>query len=854
MKNKRIIFLLVSLIFLVLFLVPFRLDLSKNIFKLKGDVAMSSNETMFINGYELNKKFKKMSGQNVEDSWPGENTTIKTIKKSTTLPSPYKTNDNIVSTSDSGSPIYAWYSSGTIYWYTTATKVYLHPENQYIFSDLSALESIPEFNQFDSSKINNTYYMFYNCKKLKSIDLSNFDTSNVENMGSMFMDCDSLTSLDLSHFNTSKVTSMRQMVMDCDNIKTINVSHFDTSKVTDMSNMFSDNNSLISLDLSSFNTSKVTIMSDMFARDYSLTSLDLSHFDTSNVKRMSAMFKECSSLTSLNLSSFNTSKVTAMYLMFYGCSNLSKIYASNSFTTSAITTGDDYQMFHLCNNLVGGNGTRYNANNITKSYARIDSSSSPGYFTAPTSQIRIDKPSENQTVSTNVEIKGWVMSVYATKKVEIYIDNTKINNITMQERQDVINAISGYGTIVENPKPGYYANYDTSNLSSGNHTLKIKIINTNTNETIKEMTRSFSVSKPKVTLHYNVNGGTLASQHGSEISISNSTVMSGSNPYTDVIYYGQSLPSTGLPNYNNSNLINIVKTGYSTVPNEEWITDSGRKYSQETAYKASDFCDLSNGNCTVNLKVNWTKNYLQIKYHVNGGTLATQHGSTIGVSDSIITNNGNQIFETIYYGDPLPDRGLSNYNNSNSINVVRTGYHVEKGKEWIDSQGRVFAQDPEDAIYVLSDFADITKESKTIILKINWVKDENQPSTNTLPEKDGIKYFNSGSKLSTITNILGTTSNVKIFSKGVEKTSNDKIFTGDILKINNDEYEVAILGDPNCDGEVDGADISRTYKIYRKILTSSTNAEKIAADANKDNTIDGGDISRIYKIYRGLYN
>ena len=34
--------------------------------------------------------------------------------------------------------------------------------------------------------------MFYKCKRLKSIDLSNFDTSKVTNMGSLFYECSQL--------------------------------------------------------------------------------------------------------------------------------------------------------------------------------------------------------------------------------------------------------------------------------------------------------------------------------------------------------------------------------------------------------------------------------------------------------------------------------------------------------------------------------------------------------------------------------------------------------------------------------------------------------------------------------------
>ena len=47
----------------------------------------------------------------------------------------------------------------------------------------------------------NINYMFMDCNKLLSIDLSNFNTNNITNMSSMFSGCSSLTSLNLSNFN-----------------------------------------------------------------------------------------------------------------------------------------------------------------------------------------------------------------------------------------------------------------------------------------------------------------------------------------------------------------------------------------------------------------------------------------------------------------------------------------------------------------------------------------------------------------------------------------------------------------------------------------------------------------------------
>ena len=141
--------------------------------------------------------------------------------------------------------------------------------------------------------------------------------------------------LDLSSFNTSKVTDMGYMFYECSSLTGLDLGSFNTSQVTDMSSMLSGCKSLTSLDLSSFNTSKLTDMRYMFSGCSSLTSLNLRSFNTSKVTDMSRMFSGCSSLASLDLSSFNTSKVVIMQEMFYGCLKLqTEINVMNASTTA----------------------------------------------------------------------------------------------------------------------------------------------------------------------------------------------------------------------------------------------------------------------------------------------------------------------------------------------------------------------------------------------------------------------------------------------------------------------------------------------------------------------------------------
>ena len=89
-----------------------------------------------------------------------------------------------------------------------------------------------------------TDYMFYDCKSIKNLDLSNFNSQSITDMSNMFCGCKSLTNLNLSNFDTQNVTNMSGMFDGCKSLKKLDLSNFDTQNVTDMSSMFSDCNSL----------------------------------------------------------------------------------------------------------------------------------------------------------------------------------------------------------------------------------------------------------------------------------------------------------------------------------------------------------------------------------------------------------------------------------------------------------------------------------------------------------------------------------------------------------------------------------------------------------------------------------
>jgi len=268
---------------------------------------------------------------------------------------------------------------------------------------------------FDASFANcttlsSTAYWFYQCKKLTTIEgISNLKTDNVTDMENMFWDCPELTGLDVSGFNTAKVTNMSGMFGFCNALTSLDVSGFNTQSATDMSYMFYQCKNVPELNVSPFKTEQVTNMSYMFYECSALTALDVSGFSTSDVTNMEYMFSDCTNLEMLDLSSFNTANVTQMRAMFRDCSQLKLIYAGSGWTTAAIVNNTGNNMFYGCTNLVGGNGTTYNANNVGYTYARIDGgTSNPGYFTDKNAPIELAQDTDGYyQIGTAAEWKAF---------------------------------------------------------------------------------------------------------------------------------------------------------------------------------------------------------------------------------------------------------------------------------------------------------------------------------------------------------------------------------------------------------------------------------------------------------------
>lgn len=170
------------------------------------------------------------------------------------------------------------------------------------FNSCANLTEIKNIENLYTNECTSMSCMFYNCSKLKEINLNNFDTSKVQYAIYMFYNCSSLTNINLQSFDTSNMTEISGMFCGCKNLTEINICNFDTSKCNNMFDMFGNCTNLRKINLSSFNTTNVTNMWHMFYGCKNLSTLDLSNFDISNVTSLTEMFSISNKLTSVKVS------------------------------------------------------------------------------------------------------------------------------------------------------------------------------------------------------------------------------------------------------------------------------------------------------------------------------------------------------------------------------------------------------------------------------------------------------------------------------------------------------------------------------------------------------------------------
>ena len=333
-----------------------------------------------------------------------------------------------------------------------------------MFSECYSLESL-NVSSFNTEKVKDMGSLFSiddrdNPGNLTIIDLRSFNTNNVEDMRGMFGGNNNLKTIlvDEELWSTEKVTDSQYMFSHCYSLVGGNGTSYSESFIdhtyarvdkpgqpgyltkVEPYGVVSGNNTVLTLYYDGyrysrngllmnlpfrfnsdvpwwsahFSIQKVIIdesiadFTDVTSMAYWFNGLSeakeitgLDYLNTSNVTDMRSMFSGCNWLKSLDLSNFNTANVTNMDGMFFDCRYLETIYADEKkWSTAKVTSGN--QMFQACENLAGGNGTRYHNVMVDNySYARIDKPGQPGYLTDKNLPAGIDTPISDVTDVVN---------------------------------------------------------------------------------------------------------------------------------------------------------------------------------------------------------------------------------------------------------------------------------------------------------------------------------------------------------------------------------------------------------------------------------------------------------------------
>lgn len=192
----------------------------------------------------------------------------------------------------------------------------------------------------------------------------------------------------------------------------------------------------------------------------------------------------------------------------------------------------------------------------------------------------------------------------------------------------------------------------------------------------------------------------------------------GSVTYTPVTYTvqynangGINAPSQQTKQYNETLNLTTNKPTYTGYTFKNWNTDpkgGGDSYSPGGAYTINE---------SIMLYAQWQINTLTIQMNVNGGTKASDASPKMTISNNIALYDGES--QTVNYGSNV---NLWDYNSASWIKLTKAGYIVSPGKEFytINSDGTIKAIYNQATTYKISDFADITKGSKTVTLYVNW--------------------------------------------------------------------------------------------------------------------------------------
>ena len=169
-------------------------------------------------------------------------------------------------------------------------------------------------------------WMFSNCRKMTSLDISSISMGNATNLVSMFENCQQLTSIDLGAFTFASVTSVASMFNGCSKLTSVDLTNATFAAVTNASRMFFICDKLTTVSMPNATFASLTDASYMFNgnSNMALSLIDMPEAIFGSVSTGHAMFI-CANVVTLNIPKATFANITNTNFMFADLKNLTTL-------------------------------------------------------------------------------------------------------------------------------------------------------------------------------------------------------------------------------------------------------------------------------------------------------------------------------------------------------------------------------------------------------------------------------------------------------------------------------------------------------------------------------------------------
>ena len=202
----------------------------------------------------------------------------------------------------------------------------------YMFNECTALERIIGIGTIDLSKLQTAYQMFFNCKKLQSLDGVRI-TATTTTIHGIIWNCISLESYDfIKLWDTKNVNDFSVAFTNLPLTEDIYLA-LNYSKAQKIEGLFQGNSAITNLSFlndTNIVPEQLTSVGSLCAKCENLTDASgIGDWNLPNVDNISEIFRECKSLIKADLSNMNVPNAISWGGICYGCTNLTSLKFPN---------------------------------------------------------------------------------------------------------------------------------------------------------------------------------------------------------------------------------------------------------------------------------------------------------------------------------------------------------------------------------------------------------------------------------------------------------------------------------------------------------------------------------------------